>query len=75
VRLVLEGATLLPTLDAHTGHPLPFSSEELLPYRGAEVPKVQETALHRRWIMRQARSRKMRAGLLQELEKRYRDSS
>ena len=35
VRIVQEGATLLPTLNAHEAHPNPFTAEELLPYRDA----------------------------------------
>jgi hypothetical protein len=75
VRLVQEGATLLPTLDAHLHHPLPFTLAELLPYRSAEMPEAQVEAFRRRSIMRRARSKKMRGGLLRELEQRYEDSS
>lgn len=58
VRIVQEGATLLLTLDAHQAHPEPFTAEDLLPYRDAPVPAAQQEALHRRKVMRQARSPK-----------------
>jgi hypothetical protein len=72
VRIVQEGPTLLLTLNAHETHPEPFTAAELLPYRHAKDPPDQQEALHRRKIMRKARSRKKRQSLLQELEKRYR---
>jgi hypothetical protein len=58
VRIVQEGPTLLLTLNAHEAHPEPFTAEELLPYRHAPVPAVQREALHRRKVMRKARSPK-----------------
>jgi len=58
VRIVQEGPTLLLTLNAHESHPEPFTAEELLPYRHAPVPAVQREALHRRKVMRKARSPK-----------------
>jgi hypothetical protein len=58
VRLVQEGPTLMLTLDAHLGHPEPFTGEDLRPYQGATAPACQEEALHRRKIMRKARSKK-----------------
>jgi hypothetical protein len=70
-RLVQEGATLLPTLNAHELHPGPFSAAELGAYRDAPMPASQREALHRRKVMRQARSVKQRPRLLAELEKRY----
>ena len=75
VRIVEEGATLIPALDAHRSHPDPFSGEELSPFVGAEIPAAQREAIHRRRVMRQARSKKARARLLRDLERRYRDSS
>jgi hypothetical protein len=73
IRLVLEGPTLLPVLDAHREHDEPFTAEELHPYRHHPAPADQEAALHRRRVMRRARSRKQRPALLQELEQRYLD--
>lgn len=74
IRIVLEGPTLVHALDAHVAHPHPFTVEELLPYRSAPEPKCQTEALHRRKIMRKARSKKKRPILLSNLERRYRES-
>jgi hypothetical protein len=71
VRIVQEGPTLAPTLDAHAAHPEPFHVEDLLPYRSARVPECQRQAIHRRKVMRKARSTKRRPQLLAELERRY----
>jgi hypothetical protein len=72
VRLVQEGATLMPALDAHRSHDGPFTAGDLQPYRNAQVPPCQQEALRRRKIMRKARSKKKRPLLLAELERRYR---
>lgn len=74
VRIVIEGPTLVLALDAHAAHPEPFTVEDLLPYRTAGEPPSQSQALNRRTIMRRARSKKTRSGLLAELEQRYRES-
>jgi hypothetical protein len=58
VRIVQEGATLLLVLNAHEEHPQPFTAQELLPYRQAQEPPDQLQALHRRKVMRKARSQK-----------------
>jgi len=71
VRIVQEGETMMLALDAHRHHPQPFTEEELRPYRDAEVPDTQKEVIHRRKVMRAARSTTKRAGLLRELEKRY----
>lgn len=71
VRIVLEGATMMLALDAHRHHPEPFTEEELRPYRNAKVPTSQAEAIHRRKVMRAARSTRKRAGLLRRLEQRY----
>jgi hypothetical protein len=71
VRIVQEGATMMLALDAHRHHPQPFTEEQLRPYRDAEVPNSQKEVIHRRKVMRAARSRKKRAGLLRQLEQRY----
>jgi hypothetical protein len=75
VRIVQEGPTLLPALDAHLGHPEPFGVEDLLPYRDAQPPRCQRESLHRRKVMRKARSQKKRGLLLAELEQRYLNGS
>lgn len=74
VRIVQEGETLVLTLDAHREHPEPFTEVDLRAYREAEVPKSQKEAMHRRKVMRAARSPKKRAVLLRDLEKRYASS-
>jgi hypothetical protein len=75
VRLVREGPTLVPALDAHREHDGQFTAEELYPYRDHPAPADQEAAQHRHRVMRRARSSKQRAKLLQELEQRYLDGS
>jgi hypothetical protein len=74
VRLVQEGATLMPTLDAHKDREEPYQVEELLGYKDAKPPKQEQQAMHRRKIMRRARSKKQRPILLAELERRYLDA-
>ncbi len=73
VRIVQEGPTLVHALDAHVAHPEPFSVADLLPYRTAQEPPCQKQALHRRKLMRKARSQKKRPQLLADLERRYRE--
>ncbi len=58
VRIVQEGPTLLLALDAHITHPAPFIAYDLEPYQDASAPPCQVEALHRRKIMRKARSKK-----------------
>jgi hypothetical protein len=58
VRIVQEGPTLLLVLNAHEAHPEPFCAQDLLPYRHAQEPADQLQAIHRRKIMRKARSPK-----------------
>jgi hypothetical protein len=74
VRIVQEGATMVPTLDAHAAHPGPFTVDDLLVYRTAREPPCQKQALYRRKVMRKARSKKQRPILLAELERRYRET-
>ena len=75
VRIVQEGPTLVLALDAHQQHPQPFNEAQLQPYRDTSAPVCQREAVHRRKIMRKARSKKKRHLLLAELEARYLDSS
>ena len=75
VRLVQEGPTLMLALDAHLEHPEPFTAAELWPYRKVPAPTCQRQAMHRRTMMRRARSKKQRPLLLAELERRYLDGS
>jgi hypothetical protein len=74
VRLVQEGATLMPALDAHKDREEPFEPEELLDYKDAKPPSQELEAMHRRKVMRRARSKKQRPILLAELERRYRNA-
>jgi hypothetical protein len=74
VRIVQEGPTLIPVLDAHHNRPHPFSPDDLLPFRNAAAPDCQHQAIHRRTIMRKARSKKRRPALLQDLERRYQEA-
>ncbi len=73
IRLVVGGPTLVHALDAHAAHPEPFTVEDLLPYGAAREPPCQTEAMNRRKIMRKARSKKQRPGLLADLEQRYRE--
>ena len=75
IRIVLEGPTLVHALDAHVTHPSPFTVEDLLPYRNAQVPQSQQEAMKRRKIMKKARSKKQRPILMADLERRYRKCS
>ena len=75
VRIVQEGPTLVLALDAHQQHPRPFTGVDLQPYHAASAPACQREAIHRRKVMRKARSKKNRGALLAELEGRYLDSS
>ncbi len=74
VRLVQEGATLMPVLDAHQ-QGRAFTAEELLGYRHAKPPADERATIQRRKVMRKARSQKKRPVLLATLEQRYRNAS
>ena len=52
----------------------PFQAEELLGFKDAKPPSQEQEAIHRRKVMRRARSKKQRPLLLAELERRYRDA-
>jgi hypothetical protein len=75
VRIVQEGPTLLLALDAHLTHPEPFGVEDVRPYSKARPPRHQLESIHRRKVMRKARSKKKRGPMLAELERRYLASS
>ena len=70
-RIVQEGPTTILALDAHLSHPKVFSPHELQPYHDAQMPRTQKEAIHRRKIMRKARSKKLLKPLLKDLEERY----
>ena len=57
-RMLIEGATLLPALDAHIRRTEPFTVQELLPYAHVEIPASQQQAVTRHRMMKQARSKK-----------------
>lgn len=57
-RIVQEGPTLLPTLDAHLSHSGRFTPDELMPYANASVPACQAASRARHKIMAKARSQK-----------------
>jgi hypothetical protein len=57
-RIVYEGPTLLPTLDAHKSSLRPFQVEELLPYVNFDAPETQVTAIARRQLMKRGNSKK-----------------
>jgi hypothetical protein len=75
VRIVQEGPTLVHALDAHHTHPEPFGVDDLLQYRSARAPACQSQAIHRRKVMRKARSKTKRPKLLAELERQYQAAS
>lgn len=58
LRMVCEGPTLLPALDAHLSRTTPFTYQELLPYVEAEVPESQRRSMERHRIMKKASSKK-----------------
>ena len=74
IRLVQEGATLMPVLDAHQQGQV-FTAAELVAYRHAKAPADEGAAVQRRKVMRQARSKKKRPVLLATLEQRYLNAS
>jgi hypothetical protein len=75
MRVVREGATLVPTLDAHLEHPGLFTAEQLLPYHQHPVPPDQQQAQRRHQVMRRAASTKLRPKLLQELNQTIPDKA
>ena len=76
VRIVQEGPTLVLALDAHLTHPEPFDERRPASLqRRPNLPRHQLESIHRRKVMRKARSKKKRGPLLAELERRYLASS
>lgn len=71
VRIVQDGPTLIPTLDAHHGQDQPLLTRDLIPYRAAQPPASQQSATARRRTMLKARSKQKRPLLLADLERRY----
>lgn len=58
VRIVRDGPTLIPTLDAHASLPGVFTREDLFPFRMASPPPSQLASQQRHGIMRKSRSKK-----------------
>ena len=58
IRIVCEGPTLLPALDAHLSRTTPFTCQELLPYVEAKAPESHIRSLERHRIMKKASSKK-----------------
>jgi hypothetical protein len=61
VRIVQEGATMVPALDEHAAHPGPLTVDDLVAYRTAREPPCQKQAINRHNFMRKARSNKATA--------------
>ncbi len=58
MRIVHEGPTLLPALDAHLSREKPFIYLELLPYVEVKIPESQANSIKRNRIMKKASSKK-----------------
>jgi len=58
IRIVREGATLIPTLDAHAQHPGVFTEQELANFANATAPISQLASEQRHGVMKKARSKK-----------------
>jgi hypothetical protein len=58
IRIVREGATLIPALDAHVSHPQLLTQEDLAPFENATAPPSQLDSQHRHTVMRKGRSKK-----------------
>jgi len=58
IRIVREGATLIPTLDAHSQHPGVFTEDELMKFATATAPASQLASQQRHGVMKKARSKK-----------------
>jgi hypothetical protein len=58
IRIVREGATLIPTLDAHAQHPGVFTEQDLTGFATAAAPASQLASQQRHGVMKKARSKK-----------------
>ena len=58
IRIVREGATLIPTLDAHAQHPGVFTQQDLAGFATATTPESQLASQQRHGVMKKARSKK-----------------
>lgn len=57
-RVVYEGETLIPALDAHLKLSQPFKASDLIKYKNATPPVSQVEGLRRKKMMSQASSKK-----------------
>lgn len=58
IRIVREGATLIPTLDAHAQHPGIFTEQDLTRFCTATAPASQLASQQRHGVMQKSRSKK-----------------
>lgn len=58
IRIVREGPTLIPTLDAHAKHPGVFTRDDLSRFTSAATPTSQVESEQRHSIMKKGRSKK-----------------
>ena len=58
IRIVREGATLIPTVDAHAQHPSVSTKEDLAGLATATAPEIQLASQQRHGVMQTARSKK-----------------
>lgn len=58
IRIVREGPTLIPTLDAHAQHQGVFTHEDLSQFATATAPPSQVASQQRHGVMRKGRSKK-----------------
>jgi len=58
IRIVREGPTLIPTLDAHAKHPSVFTRDDLSRFTSATIPTSQVESEQRHRIMKKGRSKK-----------------
>ena len=72
IRIVHEGPTLLPALDAHLVRSKPFTYKDLLPYAYAEPPESQIKSADRNRIMKKASSKK-KTKIIERLRKKISD--
>ncbi len=70
MRLLQEGASLMPVLDAHKDDKT-FTANELLDYRHAKLPPGEEEAIQRRNIIRQDQSKRKRFIMANEYNEQY----
>jgi len=58
IRIVREGAALIPTLDAHAQHPGVFTEKEVVGFATATAPASQFASQQRHDVIKKTRSKK-----------------